>query len=465
MSQDHRATTRQHGPHSHGPAREPNARRHFLRGAGLAAASAAAWPLMPLQALAQSTGGSGYRALVCIFLYGGNDANNMIVPLDARYATYQRGRPNLALDRASLVPLGAAGSSGYGAHPAMAALKPLFDGGQAAVVANVGPLMVPTTLAQVRARSVPLPANLYSHSDQQNSWQSSISEGAGRSGWGGRLLERSVAEGSANRGYSAISVAGGNLWEGGDRGLAPYRVSPSGRLGFDFFNPAGTDPLSRAVASLLTETRADPLQQTWLNMVGRSMDNQRVLSTALGSTSLATVFPSTGLGDQLKMAARLISARAALGLQRQCFFASIGGFDTHGDDQLSRQNELLGELAGAMAAFHQATVELGVADQVTQFTASDFGRTFASNGQGTDHGWGAHQWVVGGGVRGGRVVGRFPDLTLGGPDDVGSGVWVPGLSVDQLGGELARWYGASPALVDEVFPRLRHFDRSLGLMG
>ena len=179
---------------------------------------------------------------------------------------------------------------------------------------------------------------------------------------------------------------------------------------------------------------------------------------------MTTVLPDPGLGRQLRMAARLIAARGQMGLPRQCFFCSIGGFDTHGDDQLQRQNELLGEIANAVAAFHAATVEIGAAREVTLFSASDFGRTQASNGAGSDHGWGARQWVVGGAVKGGRVVGRFPDLALGGPDDTGQGVWIPSTAVDQMGGELARWFGAETAVIDEVFPRLVNFNRDIGLM-
>ncbi|WP_395699643.1 DUF1501 domain-containing protein [Aquabacterium sp.] len=435
-------------------------RRRLLQ----AGAVAALTPFPALQALAQATSGSGYRALVCVFLFGGNDANNLLVPLDAtRYGAYQRARPNLALSQASLVPLG---TSGFGTHPAMAPLKPLFDAGQAAVVANAGPLMVPTTRAQYQARSVPLPSNLFSHSDQQGAWQSAIADAPTRNGWGGRLLERLVASDSSNRGYCNLSVAGSNIWENGDRGLAPYRVSSSGDFGFDFYDPKGGDPLSAAVNSLLGEARSDPFEQTWLSMMGRSIDNQRVLSTALQASALKTAFPGTGLGRQLQMCARLIAARGQLGVPRQCFFTSIGGFDTHGDDQLSRQNELLGEIAEAVAAFQAATTELGVARDVTLFTASDFSRTFASNGQGTDHGWGGHHWVVGGAVRGGRIVGRFPELAIGGPDDSGGqGNWIPGIAVDQLGAELGRWFGADEGLLDDAFPRLRYFDRSIGLMG
>ncbi|MFN0185951.1 MAG: DUF1501 domain-containing protein [Aquabacterium sp.] len=426
-----------------------------------AAAAAALTPMPALQALAQTTGGTGYRALVCLFMFGGNDANNMIVPLDdSRYAGYLRARPNLAIARDALAPLGA---SGYGAHPAMTPLKPLFDAGQAAVVANVGPLMVPTTRSQYDARSVPLPAALFSHSDQQGAWQSALVDGPARHGWGGRLLERLLDSGVTNRGYSAISLAGGNLWQAGDRSLSPYRVSSNGRFGFDFFDPQASDPLSRAVAAALADVPADPFERTWLQLMGRSIENQRVLAAALQSSTLRTAFPDSGLGRQLRTAAQLIGARTQLGLSRQCFFASIGGFDTHGDDQLQRQADLLGEIAQAVASFQAAMVELGTAQQATLFTASDFGRTFASNGQGTDHGWGAHQWVVGGAVRGGRVVGRFPELRVGGADDVGSGVWVPSVALDQLGGELGRWFGADAGQLDDVFPRLRHFNRDLAL--
>lgn len=435
-------------------------RRDVLK-AGLALAGA---PVLggTASAQAQATGSADYRALVCVFLFGGNDANNMVVPLDeTRHAAYRRARPGLALAREDLLPLG---SSGYGAHPAMAALQPLFASGQAAVVANVGPLMVPSTAAQVRARSVPLPAHLYSHSDQQRAWQSAIVNGPERHGWAGRLLERLLADITPNRGYAALSFTGSNVWQTGDRGLAPYRVSTSEDFGFDFFDPAGSDPLSAAVASLLSEPQANPFAQTWLQTMARSIDNQRVLADALGASSLGTPFPDSSLGRQLHMAARLIGVRQRLGQRRQCFFTSLGGFDTHGDDQPQRQNQLLGEFAAAAAAFQAAMAELGVEREVTLFTASDFGRTLASNGQGSDHGWGAHQWVLGGGVQGGRVLGRFPELALGSADDVGQGVWVPGVALDQFAGELGRWFGADEALLDEVLPRLRHFDRRIGLM-
>lgn len=439
-------------------------RRHLLQ----FGAAAALNPWAQLQALAANTTAiDDYKALVCLFMFGGNDSNNLVVPLDAGpYGQYQRARPNLALPRDQLVPITLANTGGasYGLHPAMAPLKDLFSAGQASVLANIGPLMVPTSRAQWQARSVPLPDNLFSHSDQQGSWQSAIADDAPRNGWGGRTLERVVPDGINNRGYSAISVSGSNIWEGGDLGLTPYRVSSSGRFGFDFYEPAGKDPLSVAIGSLLAEVRSDPLEQTWLNVMGRSIDNQRILTAALSASTLKTPFPDSGLGRQLRMVAQLISARDRLGLKRQCFFASLGGFDTHGDDQLQRQNENFAEIADAVAAFQAAMAELQLARNVTLFTASDFGRNLPSNGQGTDHGWGGHQLVFGGGLAGARLIGRFPVLQVGGPDDAGQGVWIPTTSVDQLGGELARWFGADGNNVDAVFPRLKYFERSIGLM-
>jgi uncharacterized protein (DUF1501 family) len=440
-------------------------RRHLLQAGAFAALN----PWAQMQAMAQTAPAAGdYRALVCLFMFGGNDGNNLLVPTDARYTAYQRARPNLALDRNALLPLTLKNASGLALHPAMAGLQGLVNAGSASVVANVGPLLVPTAKAQWSARSVPLPANLFSHSDQQATWQSGIADAPARNGWGGRLLERAVAEGQANRGYAALSLSGGNLWEAGDKSLAPYRVSANGRFGFDFFDPAGRDPLSAAVAAALAETRSHPFEQTWLNLMGRSIEVQRVLSAALQSSVLTTPFPDTGLGRQLGMAAKLIAARGALGLSRQCFFTSIGGFDTHGDDQLQRQAENFAEISAAVTAFQAAMTALGLADKVTLFTASDFGRNLPSNGAGTDHGWGSHHIVAGGaalGANGGKLLGRMPEIAVGGADDAGQGVWIPSTATDQLGAELARWFGADATTLSAVWPKAAGFDRMAGWAG
>jgi uncharacterized protein (DUF1501 family) len=445
------------------------ARRQWLKQAGLGAATG----LMGVGGLDLMAAAAGanlgsvhaqnnddFRALVCIFMFGGNDSNNLLVPTDtARYQQYARARGVLTLGQQSLLPVTfsnlPAGAS-YGLHPSMTGMQRLINAGKAAVVANVGPLLAPTTLAQFKARSVPLPMNLFSHSDQQAQWQSAISDGPSRTGWAGRAGELLQLLNSG-RGSTCVSLAGNNLWEVGPT-ITSYKVSPSGNFGFEFYKGAGaTDPMSNAVNQLLAEPRAHLFEQAWLGTVGRALENQRVLSQALSGSQFANTFPNTGIGNQLRMAARLISARAQLGVRRQTLFCSIGGFDTHGDDQIPRQQQLLGEISDAVAAFYDTTVALGVADSVTTFTASDFGRNLPSNGQGSDHGWGSHHLVVGGAVRGGALYGRFPELVVNGPDDAGQGVWVPTTSVDQYAGTLAKWLGVSPTDMPDVIPNLARF--------
>jgi uncharacterized protein (DUF1501 family) len=448
-------------------------KREFLKTSAALGLGSGLSAFTQLSALAQATTGNDYRALVCLFMFGGNDSNNMVVPYElSDYGRYARARSNLALPRDSLLPISPSNTAGirYGMHPSMAGLAGLFNGangttGKAAIVANSGPLMVPTSKAQWSARSVPVPDNLFSHSDQQSQWQSAIYERP-TNGWGGRLAERLVDDTTLHRGYSVLSVTGGNLWETGDRTLSAYKVSASGRFGFDFYKPENTDPLSLAIRETIAETHQHLFEQGFVDVMGRSIEVQRVLADALTGTELKTTFPGTGLGNQLKMVARLIAARNKLGLKKQCFFCSIGGFDTHGDDQLARQAQLLGEISEAVSAFYAATVELAVADRVTTFTASDFGRTFSSNGQGSDHGWGSHHLVVGGAVQGGKMYGQFPNHTIGGPDDSGGqGTWIPTTSTEAYAATLGRWFGADDAVLAQVFPRLQYFNGNVGFLG
>lgn len=439
-------------------------RRQFLRSAAATGVAGAALnPWLQLQALAQTAAPAGdYKALVCLFLYGGNDGNNLLLPYEpADHALYARARHDLALQRTSLLPITPSNTGGrrYALHPALGRVQSLFQSGQAAVLANVGPLVVPTTKAQFNNRSVPLPPNLFSHSDQQMAWQTDHIHPSTvvRGGWGGRMLERLVDAGTANRGYSCVSVSGSALWGTGDASLLPYRVPSSGRFGLDFYTPGGGDPLSTALDGLIADTRVDVFEATWLQTLRRAMDNQRVLAQALDGRNTTTTFPGSDLGAQLAMIARLIQARDGLGLQRQCFFCSIGGFDTHGEDQLSVQQDKFAEIDAAIGAFVDEMNARGLGDRVTLFTASDFGRTLVSNSRGSDHGWGNHHLVVGGAVQGGRLFGRFPDHTVDGPDDIGGGNWIPSLALDQVGAELGRWFGAGSALGD-IFPCLGNFD-------
>jgi uncharacterized protein (DUF1501 family) len=456
-------------------------RRQFLKrlaAACAATAGAGAWNDLLRTAAAASlapaapkAAGEDYRALVCIFLFGGNDGNNMVVPTSpTEYLQYATGRtPVLALAAESLLPLNAGNTPGrtFGLHPAMARFQVLFNQGRAAIVANAGPLRAPTTREQFRARTVPIPPDLYSHSDQQAQWQSSISDGAPRSGWGGRLGDLVKSANGANASSTLISVSGNNLFEVGST-ISSFKVSPGNLLGFDFYKgPAASDPLSRGITELLALPSASLFEGAWNDVIERAIDNQQILASALAAVPpFATAFPDTGLGNQMEMIARLLAVRQPLGLRRQVFFASIGGFDTHGDEQIARQAELLGEVSDAMASLHDATVELGCAELVTSFTASDFNRTFPSNGRGSDHAWGNHHLVAGGAVRGGRIYGTFPTLVQGGPDDTGSGgLWIPTTSVDEYSATLAAWFGAGPGELATLFPNLARFaSPNLGFM-
>lgn len=448
-------------------------KRQFLKTSAALGLSTGLGAFTDLSAIAQTATGDDYRALVCLFMFGGNDSNNMLIPYDpAAHSRYANVRSNLALARNTLLPITTTNTAGvnYALHPSMVGLASLFNGtptraSKMAMVANAGPLVVPTSKAQWDARSVPLPDNLFSHSDQQSQWQSATYERP-TNGWGGRLAERLVPSGTNNRGYSVLSVTGGNLWETGDTSLTAYKVSSSGKFGFDFYNAAGTDPLSLAITQTLADTHQHLFEQGFVDVMGRSIEVQRILTNALEGTSLTTVFPNTSIGNQFRMVARLISARAKLGLKKQCFFCSIGGFDTHGEDQLTRQAQLLGEISEAVTAFYLATEELNIADKVTTFSASDFGRTFTSNGQGSDHGWGSHHFVVGGAVQGGKLFGTFPEHVIRGPNDSGNqGNWIPTTSTEAYAATLGRWFGASDTMLTEVFPRLTNFNSNVGFMG
>jgi uncharacterized protein (DUF1501 family) len=431
-------------------------RRAFLKSFGSAAAMGSGiFAATHRSALAAEFSATDYKALVCVFLYGGNDGNNMIIPMDTRYAQYQSGRGRLAIARADLQPIG-----DYGLHPQMSAIRELWARGKAAVIANVGPLLEPLSQAQYRANSARVPANLYSHSDQQQQWHIGASEPSLRTGWGGRLADLVMASnGSAKSLTTALAVGGRSTFQVGVQSSA-FTLSPSGRFGFKVYEKDDPkDAINVGFAKLLGQQRSHLFEAAWLETMGRSIETQRMFNDVVNATSpLQTQFPNSGLADQLKTIARLIAGRTSLGAKRQVFFASIGGFDTHGEYQLVDQAELLSEVSTAMGAFYNATVELGVADAVTTFTASDFGRDFPANGNGgSDHGWGNHHLVVGGAVKGGQLYGRFPELVTGGADDAGGGRWIPTTSVEEYTATLARWFGVSATDLPLVVPNLNRF--------
>ncbi len=416
-------------------------------------------------AYAQSaTNPSDYKALVAIFMFGGNDGNNLLIPLDASgFNDYTVGRGRLALDRASLASINPTNTSGrpFAFHGSMNALADLLTQGKAAAIANVGPLVKPTTRAQWQNDDSFSPPNLFSHSDQQNQWQSAAAETGVRQGWGGRVADQIASLNGVQNIATAIAVNGRSFFQQGVN-VAPYAVSPSGYFGFESYDPKSTSALSVGFGEMINVQRTHLFESAWNEVIKRGIDTQKVFQTALStSPALTTVFPQTALADQLQTIARLIAVRGALGVKRQVYFASIGGFDTHGIDQLQDQAALLGTVSDAMAAFYKATVEMGVANSVTAFTMSDFGRDFPANGNGgSDHGWGSHHVVVGGAVQGSKLYGAFPTLKVSGPDDTTGGRWIPTTATEQYAATLAKWFGLSSSEVAASFPTLTRFAAS-----
>lgn len=452
-------------------------RREFLRrSASLGIAGAATPWALSLAAMGEAAAAAAagdYKALVCVFLYGGNDYGNTLVPYDsASHAAYASIRQSLATPRDALAGTVLSPSVALpdatrqmALAPQLAPLKPLFDSGKMAVLLNVGTLIQPTTLAQYKAGSVPLPPKLFSHNDQQSFWQSSLPEGA-TSGWGGRIGDLFLSSNSAST-FTCINISGNAVFMSG-QSTVQYQIGPGGAVVLrGVTNPLyGSPACSTALNSLITSAKSiNAMEIEHSRVMRRALDANAQVTTALGGLpALATSFDASNtLAAQLQMVARLIAARRALGASRQVFFVSLGGFDNH-DYLVDQHPGLLTSVANAVSSFHAATVELGVANAVTTFTASDFGRTLTSNGDGSDHGWGSHHFVVGGAVQGGRYFGSLPAVAVNGPDDVGQGRLLPTTSVDQVAATLAAWMGVSPSELPLVVPNIGNFTvQNIGL--
>jgi uncharacterized protein (DUF1501 family) len=434
-------------------------RRSFIKYASLAAAGNAAGlrPFGALNSLAQTTG--DYKALVCVFLYGGNDANNTLIQFDTSgYANYATVRGPLALPQSSLLQL--AQAPNFALNPNLTEIRSLFDSKAAALVTNVGTLIAPTTKAQYQSGTT-VPTNLFSHPDQQLEWQNAAQSGATQTGWAGRIADKLTT--SYNPGGQVpmiTSVAGDTLFCNG-AASTPVSVSP-GNLGGATCSEGATECAAQQATAqaLLSFDSGLTLVQADNAITGNAYNYAKILTAATASVpALQTVFPAAnGLAAQLKQIAQIIQVRAALGVSRQIFFCGIGNFDTH-SDQINLQGTLLAAISPALNAFYLATQELGVSNNVTTFTMSDFSRTFQPNSNtGTDHAWGSHHIVLGGAVKGGQMYGKFPTLALGGPDDSGSnGRWVPSTGSVQYAATLAQWFGVTPAQMPAIFPNIASF--------
>jgi uncharacterized protein (DUF1501 family) len=465
-----------------------NTRRHFLRQAGCAALTGI--PILNtllnlgltgrLAAAAVPATGE-YRALVCVMLSGGNDSFNVLIPRNAAgYADYVAARADLALAAEALLPITPLNTGGqpFGVHPAMPGLASLFEGGQAAFVANVGTLVERVAnVAEVEQNLRRLPVGLYSHSDQIEQWHTSVPHQRSGIGWAGRMADLLRQLNTSQLVSMNISLDGSNIWQtgldgaeyaadpgndndpasGGAVELAAYRRAYAENQNVLQAVSAGTDrQLERDYANLL--------QQAWQQKRRESLDAYDAYAAAMAATLPGgIVFPNTPLGRQLRTVARTIAGRSALGAVRQTFFCNLGGWDHH-SDTLASQAGMLPQVDAAVKAFQDQMVALGMAEQVTLFSASDFGRTLTSNGQGSDHAWGGNQFVVGGAVKGRRIFGQFPSLKINpesgpvvNPLDTGRGRLIPTTSCDEFFAEMALWLGVPKTQLTAVFPNIGNF--------
>ncbi len=412
-----------------------------------------------------------YRALVCLFLAGGNDSYNMLVPREpAAYAQYQASRSNLALAPASLIDINPIGLPNFGVHYGMPEVADLFQNSKASFVANVGTLIEPVmNRTEVNQNLKLLPLGLYSHSDQIEQWQTSIPHSRSGIGWAGRMADILKSVNPNQIVPMNVSLDGGNVWQTGDT-VSEYSITTEGAVGLTNYNAVWqnnqtlTQALSQGVDSQLGQQYANILAQTFNSRKKQALDAYNIFATATAPALPAGItFPNTHIGNRLKMIAKTIQGRTGIGALRQTFFVQRSGWDHH-SGVLGFQAGMLPEVSEAIGAFNDAMVAIGMANQVTLFTASDFGRTLTSNGQGSDHAWGGNQLVVGGSVIGKRIFGTYPNLAVNpdsgaevNPLDTGRGRLIPTTSCDLFFAELALWLGVAKSDLPAILPNIGEF--------
>jgi uncharacterized protein (DUF1501 family) len=436
-------------------------RRQFLSLCVKGGVSAAALTSLQLQALTGSANAvelGDYKALVCIFLYGGNDSLNMLVPLEGEQRSlYEQSRQNLAVASPIALNSTTVFAGGVGLHPSLLPIKSVFDSSNLAFVGGLGTLLAPTTIDDYKNKTVVLPKHLFSHNDQQASWMYGREKQSLNSGWGARLLERLDQQ---DQFAANISLDGTNLWQTGSQTKA-FALNKSGISKINAFG--GYQPRTDHVTNIMNRIMGNtqhPLSSAYANSFKSAINNTQAMNNALETApELITSFSDTSLSEQLAAVAKTISVQSKLSTQRQVFFVSMGGFDTH-DDQLDTHPALLSTLAQGLSEFDSAMKELDVADKVTAFTMSDFGRTLTSNGDGTDHGWAGNQIVMGGAVKGGDIYGELLTQHLDGPQDTGGGRLIPSIANEQYFATLAQWFGVPRSELVDIFPNLNNFDQT-----
>ncbi|MCB0642435.1 MAG: DUF1501 domain-containing protein [Phaeodactylibacter sp.] len=417
------------------------------------AAAAAARPLV----------GGDYKALVCILLAGGNDSFNMLIPRGAtEYADYVDIRSNLAIPQADLLAINPATNDGkeYGVHPSMPEVQQMFESGRLAFISNVGTLVTPTSMSEILNGTANLPLGLYSHADQIQQWQTSIPDERATTGWAGRMADL-LHSMNMNQNISMnISLAGNNLFQSGNQ-IVEYPILPygNGSIGITGYGEgtAFNQIRTAAISSMMEQEYQNLFEKTYADITRNAQEAHELFSTAIaGVQPFGTDFSNHYVANSLEMVAKTIAARDVLGACRQTFFVTFGGWDHH-DELINKQENMLGVLSKALSDFNTVMEELGLENDVTTFTISDFARTLTSNGNGSDHAWGGNQIIMGGAVNGGDIYGTFPDLYEDNPLDLGRGVLLPTTSADEVFAELALWFGVSSGDLDQVFPNITNF--------